>query len=137
MKRTLVLLFVVVCGISLYAQQPVQPVVVDSTAKAKIIFESLNHNFGPIVYGGDGTCVFKFKNEGTIPLILTNVQASCGCTTPSWTRDPVAPGVTGEIKVAYDTKRMGTFSKSITVTSNAETPTVILRIAGEVKAATN
>jgi len=137
MKRTLLLLFVVVCGISLYAQQPVQPAAVDSTAKAKIIFENQNHDFGAIVLGGDGTCVFKFKNEGTIPLILTNVQASCGCTTPSWTREPVAPGKAGEIKVTYDTKRMGTFSKSITVTSNAETPSVILRIAGEVKAPTN
>jgi hypothetical protein len=138
MKRVFILLVIVACGISLYAQQPVQqaqPAIVDSTAKAKIIFEELNHNFGVMTAGADGSTVFKFKNEGKVPLILTNVQASCGCTTPSWTREPVAPGATGEIKVTYDTKRMGPFSKSVTVTSNAENPTVILRIAGEVKQA--
>ncbi|HOH24523.1 MAG TPA: DUF1573 domain-containing protein, partial [Bacteroidales bacterium] len=60
--------------------------------------------------------------------------ASCGCTTPSWTKDPVAPGQSGEIKVTYDTHRIGAFSKSVTVTSNAvETPSVVLRISGEVK----
>lgn len=134
MKRAFLLIFMVVCGISLFAQQPVQTVA-DTTAKAKITFEQTNHDFGVIANGGDGSTVFKFKNEGAVPLVLTNVQASCGCTTPSWTREPVAPGATGEIKVTYDTKRVGTFSKSVTVTSNAQNPTVILRIAGEVKPA--
>jgi hypothetical protein len=136
MKKFFLVLFTVVCTVSLYAQQPVATVA-DSTAKAKIVFESQIHNYGALVYGADGTCSFKFKNEGSIPLVLSNVQASCGCTTPAWTREPVKPGATGEIKVTYDTKRMGAFSKSITVTSNAETPTVVLRIAGEVKPAVN
>jgi len=118
----------------LQAQQ-VNTTTADSTAKAKIVFETMVHDFSVINYGGDGNCVFKFKNEGTAPLILSNVQASCGCTTPSWTREPVMPGVSGEIKVHYDTNRVGSFSKSITVTSNAENSPIVLRISGEVKPA--
>jgi len=136
MKRTFLILVTLFFAVALHAQQA-NPTPFDSTAtpKAKITFEALNHDFGVIEAGADGSTLFKFKNEGTVPLILSNVQASCGCTTPSWTREPVAPGATGEIKVTYDTKRIGTFSKSITVTSNAENPTVLLRIAGEVKPA--
>jgi hypothetical protein len=135
MKRIFLILFTVVCTISLYAQQANNSPV-DSTAKAKIVFETLSHDFSTITAGSDGNCVFKFKNEGTIPLILSNVQASCGCTTPSWTREPIKPSETGEIKVHYDTNRIGTFSKTITVTSNAENPQIVLRISGEVKQVT-
>jgi len=134
MKKIFLSLFIFSCTLTLFAQQPVQPAVADTVAKAKIVFEYLNHNYGQIAYGSDGTCTFKFKNEGAVPLILSNVRASCGCTTPSWTKDPVAPGQSGEIKVTYDTHRRGAFSKSVTVTSNAvETPSVVLRISGEVK----
>jgi hypothetical protein len=134
MKRIFLFLIALTCFGSLYAQQATT-VVADSTAKAKIVFVSLTHDFSIITQGGDGNCVFSFKNEGKAPLILSNVQASCGCTTPSWTKDPVMPGVSGEIKVHYDTNRLGTFSKSITVTSNAENSPVVLRISGEVKPA--
>jgi hypothetical protein len=134
MKKLFLILVAFTCMASLYAQQATT-VVTDSTAKAKIVFESLTHDFSTITQGGDGNCVFKFVNEGVAPLILSNVQASCGCTTPSWTKDPVMPGVAGEIKVHYDTNRLGTFSKSITVTSNAVNSPVVLRISGEVKPA--
>lgn len=136
MKRLFLFLIALTCLVSLHAQQVTTVVAADSTAKAKIVFETLTHDFATINAGGDGNCVFKFKNEGAVPLILSNVQASCGCTTPSWTREPVKPGETGEIKVHYDTNRIGTFSKTITVTSNAENSPVILRISGEVKSQT-
>jgi hypothetical protein len=136
MKRIFLFLIALTFLGSLYAQQ-VTTAPADSTAKAKIVFESLTHDFSTITVGGDGNCVFKFKNEGIAPLNLTNVQASCGCTTPSWTREPVMPGMSGEIKVHYDTNRMGTFSKTITVTSDAENSPVILKISGEVKPANN
>jgi hypothetical protein len=134
MKRTFFIIVTLFFAVALHAQQA-NPFSADSTAKAKITFEQTNHDFGVIAVGADGSTIFKFKNEGTVPLTLSNVQASCGCTTPSWTREPVAPGASGEIKVTYDTKRVGTFSKSVTVTSNAENSPVILRIAGEVKPA--
>lgn len=101
---------------------------------AKIVFEKLEHNYGTIVKGGDGNCVFTFTNEGNEPLILSNVRASCGCTTPSWTQKPVMPGKTGEIKVRYNTNNVGGFTKTITVTSNAiDNPRVVLKIKGNVQ----
>ncbi len=103
--------------------------------KAKIVFVEQTHDFGSFKESdGSQTTSFKFKNDGDAPLILSNVRASCGCTTPKWTREPVAPGATGEISVSYNPKnRPGSFNKSVTVTSNADTPTMILRITGKVE----
>jgi len=103
-------------------------------AKAKITFEKLQHNFGTFKEElGVQSVDFNFKNEGKVPLILNNVQASCGCTTPEWTREPVAPGGKGLIKVSYDPRnRPGVFTKTIRVTSNAENSDVVLTISGEV-----
>jgi len=132
MKRIFLFIAAVICFFSVQAQQTtIEPA--DTTAKAKIVFEKVIHDFGNIKVGSDGTCVFKFKNEGTIPLVISKVAASCGCTTPSWTREPVLPGISGEIKVKYDTNRMGTFTKTITVVSNAETSSVLLKITGNVQ----
>ncbi len=80
---------------------------------------------------------FKFKNTGKEPLILTNVKASCGCTTPQWPREPIMPGQEASIKAVYNSKgRPGNFNKSITVTSNdSEAPTQVLYISGMVKPA--
>ena len=101
---------------------------------AKISFTELEHNYGTIEKGGNGECEFVFKNEGNEPLILSNVKASCGCTTPSYTQKPVMPGETGTIKVKYNTNNVGGFSKTVTVTSNAvDNPRVVLRIKGTVK----
>lgn len=103
--------------------------------QAKITFEKTEHNFGSFMEAaGVQTTTFKFKNTGTVPLILNNVRASCGCTTPKWTRDPIAPNGSGEITVSYDPKnRPGAFTKSITVGSNAENSTVNLTITGQVE----
>jgi len=133
--KKLFLFFAALIGIvAAQAQQPVSTAPADTTLKAKIVFASMDHDYGTIDRGADGDCVFKFKNEGKAPLILSNVKASCGCTTPMWTKEPVAPGASGEIKVHYDTNRIGSFSKTITVSSNAENATVMLRIFGTVNA---
>ena len=97
-----------------------------------INFTEMVIDYGTIAQGADGNRVFKFVNNGKEPLILTNVSASCGCTTPKWTRNPVAPGEKGEIQVHYDTNRMGNFQKMITVTSNAKTASTTLTIKGKV-----
>ena len=100
---------------------------------AKIKFTETEHNYGTIQKGGDGNCEFTFTNDGNEPLILSNVKASCGCTTPSWTKEPVMPGKTGTIKVRYNTNNVGGFNKTITVTSNAiNSPRVVLKIKGNV-----
>ena len=91
------------------------------------------HNYGDIQKGGNGECEFTFVNEGNEPLILSNVKASCGCTTPSYTQKPVMPGKTGTIKVHYNTNNVGGFSKTVTVESNAvDNPRVVLKIKGTV-----
>ncbi len=102
---------------------------------AKIRFEEMEHQYGTIAKGSDGNCEFKFWNDGNEPLILQNVKASCGCTTPSYTQKPVMPGQSGVISVHYNTNNVGGFSKTVTVTSNAvDNPRVVLRIKGNVKA---
>lgn len=103
--------------------------------KAKIVFNEMSHDFGTFKESaGPQTTTFKFTNEGSQPLVLNSVRASCGCTTPKWTREPVAPGGTGEIQVSYNPKnRPGSFNKSVTVQSNAENGTVVLRINGRVE----
>ena len=103
--------------------------------KAKIVFDEMEHDFGTFKESqGVQTFSFKFKNEGTSPLVLNNVRASCGCTTPKWTREPVSPGGEGEIQVSYNPRGVvGTFNKTITVQSNAENATEVLRIKGQVQ----
>ena len=99
-----------------------------------ITFDKTTHDFGKINEAdGRVTTVFTFKNEGMAPLVLSNVRASCGCTTPKWTREPIEPGQSGEITVTYNPSgRPGRFQKTVTVTSNATEPTFKLQIKGEV-----
>lgn len=103
--------------------------------KAKIVFNKTEHSYGTFKESdGVQTATFEFTNQGTAPLILNNVSASCGCTAPDWTRQPVPPGGKGTIRLAYDpANRPGAFSKTATVQSNAETPMVILTISGRVE----
>ena len=101
---------------------------------AKIRFEEMEHQYGTIQKGGNGDCEFVFWNDGDEPLILQNVKASCGCTTPKYTQKPVMPGKKGVIDVHYNTNNVGGFSKTVTVTSNAvNNQRVVLRIKGTVK----
>lgn len=97
-------------------------------------FTKTSHDFGKINEAdGRVSTVFEFKNEGMTPLVLSNVRASCGCTTPKWTREPVEPGQTGQITVTYNPNgRPGKFNKTITITSNATEPTIRIYIKGEV-----
>ena len=98
------------------------------------VFETiaLSHDFGKIKQGAPVTHEFKFTNKGNVPMVITNVAASCGCTTPDWTRDPIAPGGQGFIKATYNAASPGGFNKTVTVTSNIESGFVQLFIKGEV-----
>ena len=99
-----------------------------------IEYDKTEHDFGKINEAdGRVTTVFTFRNTGMSPLVLNNVRASCGCTTPKWTKEPVEPGQEGQITVTYNPNgRPGHFSKTITVTSNAKKETTKLYIKGEV-----
>ena len=100
-----------------------------------ITFERTEHDFGKINEAdGRVSTIFEFKNEGMDPLVLSNVRASCGCTTPKWPREPIEPGQVGQITVTYNPNgRPGRFQKTITVTSNAkDNASAKLFIKGEV-----
>jgi hypothetical protein len=98
-----------------------------------IVFDKVEHNYGEIEYGGDGMCTFTFTNKGEEPIMLTSVNASCGCTAPNWSREPIKPGDTGEVKVKYNTNIVGAFNKSVTVSSTGQPAQIVLRIKGNVK----
>lgn len=86
-------------------------------------FEKDKHDFGDINQGDKVEHVFEFENTGNEPLIITNVQTTCGCTAPEWPRDPVAPGQTGKIKVVFNSAgKLGRQNKVITIVSNAKNP---------------
>jgi hypothetical protein len=97
-----------------------------------IEFEETTHEFGTKEHGAPTETIFKFKNTSTVPVKLTNVKASCGCTTPEWTKDEIAPGKSGEIKVSYNSQREGDFNKSISVMYNDRTDPITLFIKGHV-----
>jgi len=104
------------------------------SAQPKITYDKTQHDFGKVREdGGLVSHDFTFKNSGTAALIIQNVQTTCGCTTPEWTKQPINPGETGFIKVSYDVKgRPGPIDKSITVITNTSPARSTLKIVGEV-----
>lgn len=122
MKNLVVILFIGLMSLGIYAQEKV----------AKIEFKTDTIDYGTINKGADGVRVFEFTNTGNAPLIISDVKSTCGCTVPKKPDAPIMPGQTGEISVKYDTNRVNPIRKTITVTSNADTPTVALKIKGEV-----
>jgi len=122
MKYLVTILFIGLISFSVKAQEKV----------AKIEFKTDVIDYGTIEKGADGVRVFEFTNTGSAPLIISKVKASCGCTIPTKPEKPIMPGETGEIEVKYDTNRVVPFRKTITVTSNADTPNVALKIKGTV-----
>ncbi|NQV01826.1 MAG: DUF1573 domain-containing protein [Bacteroidia bacterium] len=100
-----------------------------------ITFEKTVHNYGTIVKGANGTCEFQFTNTGKEPLILSKPISSCGCTVPTWPKEPILPGKSEVIKVTYNTRNIGPINKTVTVYSNAQTTRVMLSIKGKVVAA--
>jgi hypothetical protein len=91
-----------------------------------------NFDFGKIKQGVPATHKFIFTNKGKVPMVITNAQPSCGCTTPDWTKDPIPPGGQGFVTATYNAASPGAFNKSISVMANVANGVVILYIKGEV-----
>lgn len=108
-----------------------QTAAIDKSAPV-ITFKTTTIDYGTIAYQSDGDRVFTFKNTGKSPLVITNVNSSCGCLVPGWSKEPVAPGKSGEVRAHYDTNRIGNFNKTLTVFSNASNNIVVLQIKGTV-----
>lgn len=133
MKKSFFIFSLVVIYITLSCSQTPQSSVGQPDG-AVIEFKTTEHDFGVIPQGGDGTYEFIFRNTGKAPLILSNVRSSCGCTVPEWPRNPINKGEEASIKVSYNTRITGGFSKSISVYSNAGEAPVVLIIKGKVEA---
>ena len=97
-----------------------------------IKWENPTIDYGTINKGAPGEREFKFVNVGKSPLILSSCRGSCGCTVPQCPTEPIMPGQKGSIKVTYDTQRVGPFTKTVTVTSNAKNATETLKITGTI-----
>lgn len=117
---------------ALYAQQVSESKLNENPNAPEITFKDKVYDYGTIFVGGDGNCEYEFTNTGKEPLILSSVRSSCGCTVPSWPREPILPGKKDVIKVKYDTGRIGPINKSVTVLSNAKNPTEVLRMTGNI-----
>lgn len=111
MKRLFLLIIVLGAAIAVYGQ---------STGPV-ISWERTSYDFGDVPQGDKVEFVFKYKNTGNEPLLITNVQVTCGCTTPKgWARDPIAPGQSGELTVAFNSVgKFGKQNKVVTIVSNA------------------
>ncbi len=108
---------------------------VASEADATIVFDKTEHDFGTISEsGGMVEYKFVFKNTGDTPLVVNKVSTSCGCTAPEWSKEPIAPGKQGFIKVTFNPKgRSGNVNKSLTVFTNGNPSSIWLKIKGDIE----
>jgi hypothetical protein len=121
MKKFFTLLLFVVAFTAGHAQ----------TVNETLELKELEHNFGTIPQGKPVYYIFQIVNKGVTPLKLDNVQASCGCTTPEWSKDPIPAGSTDKIKVGYNAAAEGHFEKTVTITYNGNSTKQII-IKGDV-----
>ena len=139
MKKIILLAAFIAFGITTTkAQETTKKIKATATKMAKVngagmAFETETIDYGTIAHNADGKREFVFTNNGNKPLIITNAVGSCGCTVPTFPKEPIAPGAKAVINVKYATDRIGAFTKTVTVSSNAEgQPSKVLTIKGTV-----
>lgn len=114
MKKLFAVGVLMIFAATVFAQQA------STTSGPVLTFEKNSHDFGDMVQGDKVEKVFRFKNSGNEPLIITNIQVTCGCTAPKWPREPIMPGAWGEITIAFNSAgKLGRQDKTVTVISNA------------------
>lgn len=137
MKQILAVAALVMMTALTYAQenvvkaevQPDKQEVVDGPI---MTLEAMEVSYGTIEQGSDPLRKVAFTNTGTQPLVISNARGSCGCTVPTWPKEPIAPGETGEIEIRYDTKRLGNINKTVKLTTNDPTGTYVIRVTGKI-----
>ncbi len=139
MKRTLNIAILLIFALSLFNAAPIEmtknELATFDNKVAIISFKTEVIDYGTIEQNSDGTRIFTFTNSGDAPLLITNVKTSCGCTVPSYSKAPILPGASGELEIKYNTKKLGTFTKTVTVMSNSEGGNKVLKIKGNIVAA--
>lgn len=134
MKR-IILNAIFIFGVAFMANAQTNQVTIASgnpSSMAKFQWEETTHNFGKINQGTPVSIEFAFTNVGKVPLVISGVKASCGCTVAEYTKEPIAPGKKGTVKATYNATAMGAFNKSVRVTANVEGGTEVVFIKGEV-----
>ena len=133
MKRTLNISILLIFALSFFNAAPTEFDKYDvKVAISKFKTEVIN--YGTITQNAEGKRIFTFTNTGDAPLLITKVKTSCGCTVPSYSKAPIQPGDQGELEIKYNTKRLGAFTKTVTVISNAKGGNKILKIKGNIVA---
>jgi hypothetical protein len=114
---------------------PISSVSNSDTSKIPVFkFETENHEFGEIKEGEKVSFSFKFKNIGKTPLVISNATASCGCTVPEYSKDPVKPGDEGHVRVTFNSEgKHGMVSKTVTLLANTIPNTKVLTISADIK----
>ncbi len=130
MKQVILLLVIVSTAISIKAQSALEK---SDASIAEIQFMENTFNFGEILQGEIVQNVFEFENTGTEPLIITNVKGSCGCTVPSWPKEPILPGEKASLLVEFNSaSKKGMQSKRVTITANTEPVNTYLTLKGKI-----
>lgn len=131
MKRIAFTLFILIAAVVTFGQEYAM---ISKLKKETAVFSwtAIEHDFGQIKVGEPVSHEFTFTNTGDIPLVISTVQASCGCTVTSYTKEPIAPGGTGYVKATYNAASIGQFTKTVTVNANTEDGYAKLTIKGEV-----
>jgi hypothetical protein len=122
MKKLFTAIMLVMLGAGAYAQDQTAP-----KKESAVKFNEYTFDFGEVAYGSDVSHVFSFKNVSSAPVAVKNVGTSCGCTTPSYSKEPVMPKKSGQITAKYDSTRPGPFTKTLTVSLNDEEITLVIR----------
>lgn len=132
--KSLLSLFAFCLSVGFLTAQVEASPVGESTPQAgpSMNFESTEVDYGTIEQNSDPLRIFNFTNTGDEPLVIKHAKGSCGCTVPTYPKEPIMPGETGIIEVRYDTKRIGPFTKTVTLTTNEESSRRVLKIKGKV-----
>ena len=135
MKKICLILMITACASTMFAQELALASTANTRAKTatpEFAWDITAYDFGKIQLNKPVTHEFKFTNTGDAPLVISSVQASCGCTVAEYSKDAIAPGAQGFVKATYNAAKVGVFTKSVTVNANAENNVVQLFIKGEV-----
>lgn len=134
MKKTVIIIGVLVCSFALFSQLCASPVPTFFSAIKEAAFRWAHtlHDFGTIKKNVPVSHKFTFTNQGDEPLVITSVQASCGCTVTDYSKEPIPAGSEGYVKATYNAASLGVFSKTVTVNANTDASAVILSIKGVV-----
>lgn len=120
------------------SENPASGQLTSDTGTPAIQFEQLEYDWGTLEEGAQVEHIFRFRNTGGSPLIINKASATCGCTVPTWPRDPVSAGGSGEIRVVFDSRaRLGQQAKYVTITANTIPENTRLKISGMVVPSVN